>query len=335
VFALELSEPIRPPGACTFPTLSIVDTATAALIVAICSATVTLTGLLWQIALYRLQGARLKVQIAFCYRSDTGMTITLTGPGRRAPTFEELQRDHIGLWYGIEYGLVRVTNIGRTAVSVENIAFDFGQTRRLRRGRTTVVPMQFRDPDSDAAELDLRVPHRIEPGANITVPFMLWPVLTSQSHRGHRGDRDLIVRGSATSVGRRTTRSSRRSAWRIPKGALSRFADLAPPPPDMRVYRVLWNAQGMDYVGSMPLLLHFEIVEQLREGASIEQIKKFLDDHNPGKAHQLLAWEAHQAYHSTAPTPFGDVEQPCTPGRSWRQRTRRVLFGIHPDGPTA
>ena len=40
------------------------EPAVAALIVAICSASITLGGLVWQLVLYWLQGARLKVQLA-------------------------------------------------------------------------------------------------------------------------------------------------------------------------------------------------------------------------------------------------------------------------------
>ncbi|WP_264889333.1 hypothetical protein [Mycobacterium kiyosense] len=39
----------------------------AALVVSICSATVALLGFLANLALYKLSGARLKVQLVFCY----------------------------------------------------------------------------------------------------------------------------------------------------------------------------------------------------------------------------------------------------------------------------
>lgn len=266
--------------------------ALAAFIVSICSASVTLLGLVWQLTLYRLQGARLKVEIAFCYLTDLGMTITLRGPGhRRAPTFAKLRERHNGLYYGIEYGLVRVTNIGRTPVSVENISFDLGRTKWWRLWRNTIIPATFQDPDSDVeTKFDSRVPQRIEAGANVTAAYHLWPALAGSQNRAHRGNRKLVVRGSATAVGRSATRSSRRLAWRFPPGTTSWFTDMRPPPPELRVYRRLWLDRGGDHVGGIPLLFHREITELLAGGASVEDLKEFLDQHDPDGIHGVLAY---------------------------------------------
>jgi hypothetical protein len=132
--------------------------AVAALVVSICSAAVTLGALAWHFALYRLQGARLKVQLLFRFRSDSGMTTTVH-EGWKAPEWDRLNGARRMGHVGIEYGLIRVTNIGRTPVSVEAIGLDLGRLQRFRRGRLMITPMQFSDPDDKAWKaVDLKHP---------------------------------------------------------------------------------------------------------------------------------------------------------------------------------
>ncbi|MGA7053198.1 MAG: hypothetical protein WBZ37_18400 [Mycobacterium sp.] len=135
----------------------------AAFVVSLCSAAATILAAIWQLTLYRLQGARLKVQLVFCYRTDFGLTMSAAGTPRKKINFEKWRKEH-NIDLGIEYAKVRVTNIGRTPVSVENISFDLGHDRWFRRWRHTVVPMQFIDPnDKPPKELDLS-PQRLDPG---------------------------------------------------------------------------------------------------------------------------------------------------------------------------
>ncbi|MDX1870966.1 hypothetical protein SBI67_02425 [Mycolicibacterium sp. 120266] len=302
--------------------------AVIALVVAACSALITLFGFAWQLALYKLQGARLKVEIAFCYLTDHGMTLTLRGPGRRTPTFAAIRSRNDGLFYGIEYGLVRVTNIGRTPVSVENISFDLGRSQRFKLGRSTVVPTSFADADTEVEPFESGRPHRLEPGDNVTAAYHLWPTLASPSLGTRSGRNPLLVRASATAVGRRATRSSRRSAWRFEPGATSWFRDLNPPPPELRVYRRLWAAREADHVGGIPLLFHREITNQLRLGASTDDIKRFLDDHNPDGIHGITAYDVHHAFHHTAPNSFWPEEPEPEAPKTFRQRLNRALWGV-------
>jgi len=156
----------------------------------VCSAAVTLGGLAWQLVLYRLQGARLKVQLLFCYRGDDGSTTTIA-EGRKAPSWDKMnEKLQLGA-LGIEYARIRVTNVGRTPVSVESIGLDVGRYRLLGKGRYSVTPRQFRDHFAkDWKEVDTREPQRLEPGSNISVPLHIWPVLA--------GDRVGKRRGAAT-----------------------------------------------------------------------------------------------------------------------------------------
>lgn len=56
----------------------------AALVVSIVSAPLALTGLIWQMMLYRLSGARLRVQLMFEFADEAGKTTAVTNT-RRAP----------------------------------------------------------------------------------------------------------------------------------------------------------------------------------------------------------------------------------------------------------
>ncbi len=269
--------------------------ATAALIVSICSASFTGIGLILQSILYRLSGARLKVQLVFGYRADHGLTIIYTG--RRPPKWEDFTRNRVPT-VGIEYAQVRVTNIGRTPVYVENICLDIGFDRWFRRTRRAVTPLQFIDPEAESTNMDPRSAYRLEPGENISVAFQVWPGLADPALFEHRRIRKRVVRGQARAVGRwRVARSPWWRAWRFRKGALSRFRGYVPPP-DERVYRVLWKWSSQESVGLTPLEHHSEIVTLLEEGKNDQDIRAFLNTVNPNPSHQVVAWEAHHAFHS-------------------------------------
>lgn len=60
----------------------------AALVVSICSATVALLGLLANLALYKVSGATLKVQLVFSYAEDGGRKWSTSGRGR--PAFADI-----------------------------------------------------------------------------------------------------------------------------------------------------------------------------------------------------------------------------------------------------
>jgi hypothetical protein len=305
----------------------------AALIVSICSATFTGGGLVAQYLLYRFNGARLKVQLVFCFRTDWGLTMSCTGPRRRI-SFERWRKGrNIGL--GIEYAKVRVTNIGRTPVSVEDISFDYGRDRWFRRWRKSEIPMQFIDPnDEPAKKLDLLSPQRLDPGDNITVSFHLWPTLGDPDLFKHRRFRRLVVRGSARAVGRRVTRSRRRDAWRMRKGELSVFRDVTVPPPDLRVYRALWHhSYGREV---RPVWSHRPIMDLLREGKGEKEIEAYLDEQNtdprtgqpkPFQTHLMVAHEADHAFNKTSAVwVWPEVDPPRQVIQ--RDRALRVLFGV-------
>jgi hypothetical protein len=195
--------------------------------------------------------------------------------------------------------------------------------------------MQFTDPnDKSPQKVDLS-PQRLDPGANITVSFHLWPTLGNPDQFKHRNFRRLVVRGSALAVGREATRSRWRDAWRFRKGELSGFSDVTTPPPDVRVYRALWHHSYSDNFEREPIWFHREVVDLLQEGKTHEEIRAYLDQQNidpntgkpkPFQTHHMVAHDAHHAFHKTSANPLWREVAP--PRRvSWRDRMRRVLWG--------
>jgi hypothetical protein len=307
-------------------------TSVAALIVSIASATVALLGFAASLWLYRLSGARLKVQLVFCYAEDGRRTWSTSGRGR--PAFADIGFDHMSP-FGVEYGRVRVTNIGRTAVSVENISYQVQRPHRwtLRRHRATLIPTQFMHKEADPKEtkLDLSNPIRLEPGDNVTADLYLWPALASDE-RGTGGGA-IRVRGSAHAVGRKwATRSKRRYAWTIPAGAWTYFTDVDVTP-ELRVFRELWAQNHRKGIAaSWALMMYRHINKLLAGGATREDIQQYLDegterldDDEKIMGNAMTAWNVHHLYHHGRPPLWPEPKQP--PPSRLRQRLHRLMWG--------
>ena len=129
-------------------------------------------GFLANLALYKLSGARLKVQLVFCY-ADESRRQTWSKTGRGRPAYTDIAGSGMNDMspFGIEYGRIRVTNVGRTAVSVENISMRSWRRYRWtpRRRRSTIQPWQLlQEADPQDLTHDLSNPIRLEPGGHIT-----------------------------------------------------------------------------------------------------------------------------------------------------------------------
>jgi hypothetical protein len=297
----------------------------AALVVSICSATVALLGFLANLALYKLSGARLKVQLVFCY-ADEGGRQTWSKTGRGRPAFTDIARSGVNDMspFGIEYGRIRVTNVGRTAVSVENISYEVRRRYHWtpRRRRSTIQTWQFLQKETDPKDLtpDLSNPVRLEPGGHITAELYLWPALAAHEHGTRAGA--ISVRGSAHAVGRKwATRSKRRLAWKIPAGASTYFTDVDVTP-DLRVFRELWLHRHRARISaSWALMMYREINKRLAEGATGETMHDYLDEGMKGldddskfMGNVLVAFGVYREYHNETPRPV--------PGR-----LQRALYG--------
>ncbi|MFF0487789.1 hypothetical protein ACFYTQ_02075 [Nocardia sp. NPDC004068] len=206
--------------------------------------------------------------------------------------------------FGIECVRVRVTNIGRTAVSVENIALDVGRTSWRRRGRKSFVPWLFYAKGDDRAAAITQPSVRLEAGATTSQVFHLWPGVGAQAQKLKDGQ-TLAVRGTATAAGRRPTLSSRRFAWKFQQSDESWFTDYDVTP-EMRVYRSLWQSSYADYVGGLPLLFHREISTKLREGATAKEIEEYLKSHQDDGIFGIAAFDSHKAFHADSDNDGGN-----------------------------
>jgi hypothetical protein len=282
------------------------DKASIALIVSITSASVSLLALGWQLTLYRLSGARLRVQLVFEFHDALVTTRSLTGTRRGSwPSVMVDSSTPADNRFGIECVRVRVTNVGRAAVSVEHIALDVGRTHRWQRGRKTYVPWVFHDPnatDSNGSQGASPDHVRLEAGAVTSQVFHLWPIVSVETAKLRDGEK-VTIRGTARAAGRRPTLSPRRVAWRFRRGDESWFTECNVTP-EMRVYRALWKASYSDYVGGLPLLMHRQVSEKLSEGATPKDIEEYLNSLRPDGIFGMAAYEAHEAFHlATAQRP--------------------------------
>jgi hypothetical protein len=255
----------------------------------------------WQVASWWLSGSRLKVELILGYLGADGSSVRYpTGrPTRKAPAWSKNFRRHTSD-LGIEFAEVRVTNIGRTPVSVEEISFDLGRCSWRSLRRNGITPTLFYDPreaiGSDDDPRDLKSSYRLEPSANVTIAFNLWPVMAHHEFGTKAGK--VRVRGSARAVGRRATRSKRRYKWKLPKNSITRFED-HPPSAELLVYRELWNHAYMDSVGEVPLVEHEEIIRRLKRSDTWPEIQAYLNEITSDRelSMSMLAHKLHSTYY--------------------------------------
>lgn len=186
-----------------------VETATAALLVAIASAMVSLTGLIWQLALYTLSGSRLDVRLIPAVLTAHGHILRGPDRGWRTDLTDELStRLEDGY---VDLAQIQVVNIGRTPVSVSDICLDFGRARLRPRSRHTIsgrlVPVHGGAEDATS--------YRLEAGSTVT---LLMDVVPLVEHERRTFPRSRSVRASARPAGRRPVRSPWRCRWKLSKG---------------------------------------------------------------------------------------------------------------------
>lgn len=284
-------------------------TETVAVTVAIISASVTVVGLIWQLALYKLSGARLQVRLRPAVLDDLGTLYR--GPEHARWSLSNapgtlLQRPsprHIDL------AEVRVTNIGRAAVSVSDVELDLGVTEWRWWKRHTVRPKPFAAWGATADEV-----LRLDVGESRTILFDVWSLLHHPMSR--RGMGDLTLRASAKPAGRRTRRSPWRRRWRYPAERRTLLLDIDASP-ELEAYRALWHeTRGSD--GPPTSFLAAWIALQRVMGSAEPSEDAFRDALEP-ELGPAVNWTAHTVWSAFAgaarrqadrrgPSDFGNSE---------------------------
>lgn len=206
------------------------DNATVAILVAAISAAVALTGLVWQLALFRLGGPRLQVRLRPAILDEH--CVLHQGPERGwgdgpPPSLtSKVARLHV------ELADIKVVNIGRSPVRVEGIGLDFGRSS-WRGGRHSAVPRPIKTIGASA-----KTELRLDPGDSVSVFADFWRIAKPQQERNPRSP--LVVRGTATRAGRRSTLSPKRKRWAI-QPEQDRLASHVRSDPETRAFQQLWR----------------------------------------------------------------------------------------------
>jgi hypothetical protein len=183
------------------------------LIVSVVALVVSVSVAGWNVLKYILDGGRVRVRLE---RGRLDEESLHSGPFR-----SEVARQALG--YGrenhVEVGVLRVENLGRTAVTIHEPAFDIGwrwSWSKFRIWRWTVSPVAF---PFREAKTDTVV--RLDPFDFATFILDVDPALRSEGYKP-RFRRRRVIRASVRVAGKRLRRrSSQWSAWRIPMNAVA------------------------------------------------------------------------------------------------------------------
>ena len=194
-------------------TLVSVESSNVPLVIATGAAAVALVGLVWQLTLYRLSGARLEVRLTpgVVVPRFGSITSAIDSGWREVGPPTAFAHVDDTLW--ADLAVIRVTNVGRVATSVSGVGLDFGTVKRWRRFARITVTAQSLTLGPDCLESEVI---RLEPGEWRTAYIPVWGYITwrRSESKGH-----VVVRATASLAGRRSKRSSRRRRWKIRSSA--------------------------------------------------------------------------------------------------------------------
>lgn len=251
------------------------DGGVSATTVAALSLAVSVTSLLWNLSLYRLSGARLEVRLIPAAFGVGGALFRGPDAGWRAgppAEFADRMTDYVDL------AILKVTNVGRSPVSVTDLALDFGRTSwrpawRHTMAGTPVVVADCKDYDGEV---------RLEAGQSFSVAYDHEPMVEYMTAPERSGRPRRSVRATGRAAGRRPTRSSWRKRWRIGRGQSIYLPGDRPADHDafVEVFRVAYR-HGIDkvygaWVAVGSLWLHSrtfdvsDIARELREAIGLE-----------------------------------------------------------------
>lgn len=193
----------------------------------------------WQLLQYALEGGRVRVRMTPGLLGDYYL--------HNANTWENLGKlaAKRGGWH-VEVAVIEVENLGRTAVTVSDVALDLGPLTWWRPwGRWWVVPLAL-----EGHEAATMSKHRLEPFDSVRYIYEVWPVLAPSIGEGPQHKRPLRVRATVRVAGKRWRRLSPwRRGWRV----LPRQVSLLPAPLEvgMAAYRAMWRHVDEESHGRM------------------------------------------------------------------------------------
>lgn len=201
----------------------------AAIVIAVGSAVIALGSLVWQICLFRLSGARVRLDVAPTVMTHRGTIVTWTTrtwPNRP----QDVRIDDQDMW--VELVRLRVANLGRSVVWVADLGLDFGRESAFRRRSRTTMTLR---PIAVAGGVGDNEPIRLEPGQSAS---MFIPIVDSIEWASKQtGKAKVLVKAVSTFGGMRTQRSRRRRSWKVsPEAARYPHATVTP---NTRLYRLL------------------------------------------------------------------------------------------------
>ncbi|MFJ9749797.1 hypothetical protein [Streptomyces chartreusis] len=199
------------------PELFGIPVAVLALAVAGAGFVVSFIALGWQISKHMLDGGRVRVYLnAATWEPDARLTTNNTGKWKmQAGEFGGAAKENI------ELAQLVVENPGRTAITIHRPGLAIS-TRGKKEYFVTPRMFKLENYGSDTATAETVV--RIDPYDRVTFLLDYWSVIHSplaESQSTH-----ISVRGSVLVAGRKRPRkSSKRLAWKIPKGAWTAYLD--------------------------------------------------------------------------------------------------------------
>jgi len=181
-------------------------TAETALLISIVATGIALTGLVWQLALYKLSGARIEVRLIPGVVTETGNLLRGDPSGWKRSMPESMNIVLDRPW--VDVTLIQVINIGRAPVSVSEIGLDFGPEPRWKPwSRYVMTSRPIAIHQGNTAEQQLR----LEAGQAATTIIDCWPLINHA--KGPKSG--VSVRGTVLPAGRRRKRSPWRRRWKI------------------------------------------------------------------------------------------------------------------------
>lgn len=257
------------------------DPKTAA-IIAIISAGISLSALLWQLLLFKLSGPRLRVTLAPVVVDVTDRWVQGNESGwqeRQLPYIEKILTQ-----WRMDVAKVTVLNKGRSAVTVSNIGLDLGPDpwyRPWSRFTVSLEPVDIIDGVVEKA-------HRLEPGSHVSYYFYAWRPIRSRLEEVDRSA--VTVRGTLTVAGTRVKRSPWRRRWHIDRSdwRLRQARPLEHLGAEIEAFEELWMRLGYNEslreIGSRV----WRVIEPLMHDESVDDRELVDHVHNALQQQHLL-----------------------------------------------